>query len=97
MEAEAGAEAEEAAEAEPAAESAGLLILSRRVPRDSTHPTCPLLPCRARILWRIWRSLPDFRSRGRRSPLESAPINITPREKRREKQCGHCATRSQRP
>ena len=32
----------------------------------------------------LWRSLPNSRSRGRRSPLESAPINITPREKRRE-------------
>ena len=29
----------------------------------------------------FWRSLPNSRSRGRRSPLESAPINITPREK----------------
>ena len=33
-------------------------------------------------------SLPDSRSRGRRSSLESAPIYITPRKKLREKQCG---------
>ena len=29
----------------------------------------------------FWRSLPDSCSRGRRSTLESAPINITPRKK----------------
>ena len=30
--------------------------------------------------WYFWWSLPNSRSRGRRSPLASAPINITPRE-----------------
>ena len=29
----------------------------------------------------LWRSLPNSCSRGRRSTLQSAPINITPREK----------------
>ena len=40
------------------------------------------------VLALFWRSLPDSRSRGRRSSLESAPIYITPRKKLREKQCG---------
>ena len=39
---------------------------------------------RPRLSVQLWRSLPNSRSRGRRSPLESAPINITPRGKRRE-------------
>ena len=43
-------------------------------------------PTHAELRRPFWRSLPDSRSRGRRSPLQSAPINITPREKRRETQ-----------
>ena len=40
-------------------------------PRKKTQSPRPLL----------WRSLPDSYSRGRRSTLESAPFNITPRKK----------------
>ena len=40
-----------------------------------------------RLCWLVfWRSLPCVRSIGRRSSLESAPINITPREKAARKQ-----------
>ena len=35
------------------------------------------LACRTLVPSVFWRSLPDPRSRGRRSPLQSAPINIT--------------------
>ena len=41
----------------------------------------------------LWRSLPDSCSRGGRSALESAPINITPRKKSAHLAVGACAPR----
>ena len=69
----------------PPPQKQGLGGVRGGLPLEGPPPGTPAAPSGLRLLLGqrplLWRSLPDSCSRGRRSTLESAPINITPRKK----------------